>query len=400
MKNSNKIFLVVILFLSSLMFYNAPGSSDVQHWLTWVRAANKFGIIKGYSVDLDVYPPLGSLFVNISSWISTYFGLTTFAGIKWSMYFYLLFTLIVIYSVTKNYFLTIVSYFLLVINSVGLVYLDIYFTPFLILSLHYLKKKNILLTTIFFSVASMIKMQVIILMPFFALQIINISSFSDIKNVDYKKTVLHCILPYTLIFMAFLSIYGTHFLSAFQGAYNENILSANATNAGWIVTFLLHYLFPAKYGALESNRYIIRYITGDSIFLHLFKYIFVVSYAILFLKYFKLKEKSFEKFLLYTTAAFLSYFMLNKGVHENHLHVAVITLILLYAEDKKYLVDMLIWGIIFNINLVIFYDRNGIISQRIIGHLDMTLLFAVLCVVLYVIYIYKYIFIRNDYDTA
>ena len=396
--SSEKILLIIILFFSSVLLYNSPGCGDVQHWLNWVRAVNEYGIIKGYAVDLDVYPPLGSLFVNISSWISTSIGLSVFEGIKLSMYFYLFLTLIIIYLVTKNYYLTIISYFLLVINSIGLVYLDIYFTPFLILSLYFLKKKNILLTTIFFSIASMIKMQVIILMPFFVLQIFNINSMGGLKHIDYKKIILNCILPYSLIFLTILYIYGTHFLLAFKGAYNENLLSGDAANAGWIVTYFLHYLFPAKFGALEANRHMIRYITGDNVFLHLFKYIFIASYAFLFLKYFKLKEKTFEKFLLYATAAFLSYFMLNKGVHENHLHVAVILLILLYAEDKKYLTDMLIWGIIFNINLVIFFGFRGhnVISHRVIGHLDITLLFSILSVVIYAAFIFKYILKRNE----
>jgi len=409
-RNFEKIFLVIILFCSSLLFFKTPGTADVNHWLSWAHNANTYGIVKGFAADNDVYPPLGSLILNTSTKISTSLGLSEFMGIKLSIYFFLLLTLIILYIVTGNYLLSIISYFLLMINSLGLVYLDIYFTPFLILSLFFLKKKNILLTTVFYCLASMIKMQVIILMPFLVLQIVNVHSLSEFKHLDYKKITLNFILPYALILSAILLVYGMPFLLLFKNAYEEDILSGEATNIGWIITFFLHYFFPNTFGSLESSDFAIRMIRGDNILFHMLKYAFFISYAIIFFKYFKIKEKSFEKFLLYATAAFLSYFILNKGVHENHLHIAVILLILLYGEDKNYFTDMLMWGMLFNINMIVFYGfdgrgfnrydltdlQNPFTSYRVIEILDLSLLFSFISVATYFLFIFKYIIRRND----
>lgn len=141
---------------------------------------------------------------------------------------------------------------------------------------------------------------------------------------------------------------------------------------------------------------------------------FIITYTIIFIMYFKQKEKSFENFLLYTTAAFLSYFILNKGVHENHLHIAVIMLLLLYWENKKYFIDMLMWGILFNINMIVFYGfdgrgfnrydltalQNPFTSYRVVDYLDLSLLFSFVCVAVYFIFIYKYILKRNFHCTT
>ncbi len=411
--NLEKIFLVIILLCISLLFFKTPGTADVDNWLQWVHSTDNFGIVKGYEEIKTAYPPFSILILYISTKISTSLGLSEFIGLKLSMYFFLLLTLITIFTITKNYFLCIISYFFLMINSLGLIYTDIHFTPFLILSLFFLKKRNILLTSIFYCLASLIKPQVIIIMPFVALQIFNIHSLSELKRFDYKKISINFVLPFILIYSAILLIYGEPFINAFQIAYGSNatnILSGEALNIGWIITFFLHYFFPDKFGSLEGTNFAIRMIMGKNILLYILQYIFIASYTIIFIKYFKQKEKSFEKFLLYTAAAYLTYYIINKGVHENHLHVAVILLLMLYAEDKNYFIDMLMWGILFNINMILFYGfdgkgynrydlqalQNPYTSYRVIKYLDLSLLFSFISAAIYFIFISKYIFRKND----
>lgn len=410
--NIEKIFLVIILLCSSLLFFKTPGTADVDSWLQWAHSTNNLGIIKGYEETKTAYPPFSILILWISTKISTFFGLSEFIGIKLSMYFFLLLTLIIIYKATRNYFLTVIAYLFLMINSLGLIYTDIHFTPFLILSLFYLKKRNILLTSIFYCLASLIKPQVIIIMPFVVLQIFNMHSLSELKHFDYKKITLNFILPFILIYSAILLMYGEPFIRAFQTSYGSNatnIISGEAANLGWIITFFLHIFFPGRFGSLGSTNFTIRMIMGENILLYILQYIFIASYIFIFIKYFKQKEKSFKKFLLYTAAAYLTYFIINKGVHENHLHVAVILFLMLYGEDKKYFFDMLMWGILFNINMIVIYGFDGMgfnrydprglqnpfTSYRVITYLDLSLLFSFISVAIYFIFISKYIFSKN-----
>ncbi len=121
------------------MFFQTPGTADVSVWLNLVHNTNQYGIIGGYEATADTlaHPPGMGLISFISSKMTTSLGLSEFMGIKVSVYVFLLLTLIIIYVITKNYYLCIVSYLLLMINSLGLVYLDIYFTPFLILGLFF-----------------------------------------------------------------------------------------------------------------------------------------------------------------------------------------------------------------------------------------------------------------------
>ncbi len=399
-RNFGKIVLAFILLFSSLFFLQTPGSPDVVAWSEWAFGIDKYGFVKGYELSESTHPPFAGVILYTSTKISSSLGLLPVKGIKLSMYFFLISTVIIFYIVTKDYFLSIISYFLLMICSLGLMYIDIYYTPFLILSLFFLKKRNILLTTIFYCIASLIKPQVILLMPFIALQIINISSLNEIKYVDYKKVTLNFILPPILIYSAVSLIYGQPYINSLLRGYNDKMLSGLGTNIGWIITCFINMSKPQLMEWKDIGwNFIIRNPIKFNIYYSILKYSFIITYSIIFIKYFKSKDKSFEKFLLYAIAAFLSYFILNKGVHENHAHIAVILLLLLYGENKNYFLPMLIWGILYNINLILFIGIGGDKDYKTVFYIDhytsilnLSLLFSFICTTAYFVFILKDIF--------
>jgi hypothetical protein len=396
-RSFGKIVLAFILLFSSLFFLKTPGTPDVNAFLRWAKFTDSYGFVKGFELSKSTHPPFSSIILFTSTKISSSLGSKPDVGIKLSMYFFLFSTVIIFYIVTKDYFLSIISYFLLMISSLGQMYTDIYYTPFLILSLFFLKKRNILLTTIFYCLASQIKPQVIVLMPFITLQIVNISSLSGIRYFDYKKITLNFVLPFVFIYLAMLLIYGKPYINSLQGGHNPP-LSALATNIGWIITCFINMTKPQLMEWKDIGwNFIIRDFITYSAYYSILKYSFIITYSIIFIKYFKLKDKSFEKFLLYATAAFLSYFILYTGVHENHAYIPVILLLLLYGEDKNYFMTMLIWGILFNINLILFQGIGG--DRTILFYIDyytgiinLSLLFSFICTAVYFIFILKDIF--------
>jgi hypothetical protein len=233
-------------------------------------------------------------------------------------------------------------------------------------------------------------------MPFVVLQIINISSLGEIKYLDYKKIMRNLMLPAILLYSAILLIYWQTLITSFFRGYNDNMLSGLGTNIGWIITCIINWLNPQGIRDIGWN-FIIRDTDRYKIFYMILKYTFIISYLIIIINFFKEKDKSFEKFLLYSIAAFLSYFILNKGVHENHAHIAVVLLLLLYGENKNYFITMLIWGILYNVNLILFQGIGG--DRRIYYYIDyytgivnLSLLFSFVCTTAYFVFIFKNIF--------
>lgn len=393
-----KLILAFILLFSSLFFLHTPGGIDVNAFVQFALRIDKYGFVKGYELSESFYPPFAGIILFTWTKISSLFGRSMDDGIKLSMYFFLISTVIIFYIVTKNYFLSIISYFLLMISSLGQMYIDIYYTPFLILSLFFLKKANILLTTIFYCLASLIKPQVILLLPFITFQVININSLKEIKYIDYKKISLNFILPPILIYAVVIIIYGQTIITSFLRGYDSTMLSGLATNIGWIITCFINMSRPE---VLEWKdiiwNFIIRDVDRFKIYYIVLKYSFIITYFILIIKYIKSEDKSFEKFLLYAIAAYLSYFILNKGVGENHAHIAVILLLLLYGENKNYFLTMLIWGILYNINMILFFGLGGhrgkvYYIDYYFAALNLSLVFSFICTASYFNFIFNNIF--------
>ena len=47
-----RVPLVIILFLATLLFFNAPGTWEVSYYfLPWMDAASQFGLREGYALN-------------------------------------------------------------------------------------------------------------------------------------------------------------------------------------------------------------------------------------------------------------------------------------------------------------------------------------------------------------
>jgi hypothetical protein len=171
--------------------------------------------------------------------------------------------------------------------------------------------------------------------------------------------------------------------SAFTLSWNGDFISGNALNLNWIITHFLHFFQPDRYGELQKGMANpIELIAPKAITIVptlLFFGFFCVSFLLFFLR-----EKTFENLLLFATLGFLTYYMFNLAVHENHLFVVTILAGVLFWVDDRFRTVSVILMLISNINLFVFYGVDGTLHfPRTVGALDIALPLAVFNVVFF-----------------
>jgi hypothetical protein len=268
-------------------------------------------------------------------------------------------------------------------------YIDIYYTPALLAALFMLKERRLLPFTCMYTIAFLTKWQSIIIAPTVALYILNINSTSSLKQIEFRKIIFRVLLPATIIFILVIAIFGFEpLLSAWVKATNRRYLSANALNFNWIITHFLHIFKSDLFGNIIDGQAGIVKLSPSHNIMRLPKSLFILFYLYTLVMFFK-REKSFENLAIFSLLGYLSYFMFNPGVHENHLFIAAIISIILFWENKNYLPTMIVIVLMCNINLFLFYglDGSGLRFNRAIGAtVDTALLLAVFNVIFFLVF--------------
>jgi hypothetical protein len=386
----HSIELFVLILLLALLFLHSPGTEDVNVFLRWMAATEKYGVIDGYSRSnttfADRYPPLAFVLLSGIDKVGMVLHLNRFEALKLGLFLFLLLTSASFYAYTRNLFLTTLFQFALTLNSVALGYIDILNAPFLVLSLLALRRGWLVTFAILYSISFTIKFQPLILAPFIVAYIVKIETLRDIRSIDFRQ-VLRGLLPMLLAPILLLLVFGTTFLSSVGNTVTREFLSGQALNFGWILTYLLHVLAPGAYGALEDGA--ITLIVRPGGLLSAGPYlIFLLVYGFIFIRFLRMR-KTFAGLLAYSLLGYLAYFIFSTDVHENHLFTACILAGLLVLESRRYLLPFLIWALAANLNMFIFYgiDGKGLSFSRVVAGFDVSLLFAIAYVVLFGIYL-------------
>ena len=281
---------------------------------------------------------------------------------------------------TKDLLLSGALYLSLILSSVALGYLDIYFAPGLILSLWALKEKKLELFVVFYSIACFTKWQPLIILPFAVLSILNISSIRDWKKIDLTKMIVKIVLPALVIISFTIFFFRSSLFKSFDMTLNHTYLSGNALNFNWIMTYLLLSIYPETHGDFFNGN--IRYLDITSLKIVLIpKLLFYIFYITAIFLCFK-SEKTFKNTIFFSLLGYLSYFIFNTGVHENHLFLAAILAYVLVWIDKEYLYLLIYIVLMANFNLFLFYGISGTGISRHIGF-DISLLAAILNVIFF-----------------
>ena len=112
--------------------------------------------------------------------------------------------------------------------------LDIFFAPILVFALWALQCRNVLLSTLLFTIACLVKWQPVILAPFVAVYLLRIGKLADFKHLDFKVLLGRVVLPCALTLSLCLGIFGIEMAFAFGRAGFHAVLSGWALNLDWV----------------------------------------------------------------------------------------------------------------------------------------------------------------------
>jgi len=383
---NNKYILFVILLIScvfslSLLFY--PGAYDVNYWMKWMGNISKFGLFKGYIANNDMYPPFATGVFYLIIKLSRMIGIDQFLCFKLTLFVFLISTTIMIFIWTKNLLISISSQLIFSLISMSLGYIDIVTAPFILLSLFSLQKKRYLLFTFFYFINVMIKWQALIMVPFILVYLLNISSFKEIKTIDWKKILNKIALPSIILLIITFLVFGYEVYYAFSRALNNNFLS-DTINFNWIVTRGLYLIgnYKLSYGVME----VITIKKGGEIDLVMSAtfWLLYISCLISFIK----DEKFFLNLLKYSVVGYFVYFLFNIGIHENHLFVAALLSLVIIAFDPKYLGATIGINLVLNICLFFWFEVDG--TQVFIDGIFFTEISVVLALLFTILFAFVY----------
>lgn len=359
-KNSKRLWtlsVLVFVIIDYFVFFNAPGTGDIrEHFIYWVDNVYEYGLRQGFIENADMYPPLSTLLMYISSRI--FFFFENAQAIRAADIIALLICGIWIihkYDKPEYGFWMVVS----CLTSVHLGFIDALVFPFLIIAFYYLSKERYLGFAVFFSLCCCVKMQPLIIAPILFCYFVTISTKKPYVSIPIKK-VMQMALCVVVTLLPFFLIYGIKpIVACIRAGLIAPGFSPNGLNFIWIVQYLVEMIFPEKTQPLVDGLPGIYW--GPHGPMLYFDYIFWLAFVILCIFTMFLKRKTPQIILKICIIEYTIYFLFKLAVHENHLILAmVLTAILLCLEDTI----MNRWIFIFyvfatNMNMYLFYNLTG-----------------------------------------
>ena len=364
-----------LLALLALLTLNSPGTSDMGIWLSWADNLERLGLVDGFAANQADYPPLTSAVILGAVRLGELVDVRPFVAIKLSIGVFVGLTTLAFWRWTKDARAAMAMFLALLLNSMLLAYVDIYFAPALVLGLWALKEGKLALFSVCFSAACLTKWQPLIILPFLLVFVMR----REEQRPSTRALLLRGALPAAGMLGVTLLVFGLGPMwDAFRASLSHAYLSGNALNANWILTHLIRVYSPELYGGLVAGQ--AEYIVTDELrFTLIPRLLFVLFYATCLGMFFWRRKKTFENMLWFGLLGFLAYFTWNVGVHENHLFVATILAAPLAWLVPGRRVEALCVALMFNINMYTFYGSSGpgLEYSRVIFHrVDMALVLA------------------------
>lgn len=354
-----RVALVIILFLATLLFFNAPGTWDVSYYfLPWMDTVSQFGLREGYALNSIDYPPLTSAILLGVVESGRVLNLSYLPAFKLSLLFFLSLTSLLFYLWTRHFNLTILLHASLILNSLGLGYVDVYYMPFLLGALWAFQRNKWAIATLLLSIACFTKWQPIIIAPIAAIFLLTIHHWRNWPQLPLKRLLLEVLLPFAGLQLLFIWLFGSTPLATLFTAMDDPFLSGNALNLQWIATYVFRLYYPELYGGLiNGGNYLIEIGDGNH-YVTLARYIFFGLYGSVLLLWLS-RPKNFTNLLWFSILAFFTYVTFNTGVHENHIFLICLIAAVLAWQQPEQTALFVILALIGNLNIFLFYGLDG-----------------------------------------
>jgi hypothetical protein len=371
------IGLLVLVNLIAASFLYSPGTEDVDTLYRWTEEITAYGVSGGFVHSGADYPPLAFVFLATVAELAHALGIGWFIALKSSVLLFLAATSACFYWFTRNLILTAGFELALVVNSVALGYIDVYFGLFVIAALFLLQRGNLSLGLVLFTTSCFIKWQPLIIAPFIGIYVLAVARDGPDGNGRLRRVIAPFALSAVVVVIPVFAFFGASVFDALRRIMSYRYISANALNLGWIHTWALHLTQPDKYGVLRSGH-IDLIVAPDALTALPEKMLFYATYALVLIVFAR-QKKTFKRLIAYSMLGYMSYCLFNTGVHENHLFLVPCLAWILVSLDPDYLVRCINLSIIANANLLLFYGLFGqpLPFARVIAGVDITLCFAV-----------------------
>jgi hypothetical protein len=375
---------IVALFLSIL-----PGTSDVNVWNAWVGGLNEDGLIAGYNsgVGYIVHPPLGLALLWLSHNVPAAFGVpmhlwpaTGFTGFGLCLWVSLLATSMLVYRLSRSVWMAILFQVCFLLNSVVFGYFDLWGVVPLLLAVHAFTRQRTGAGIAWAVLASLVKWQYFIFLPFVLLYALRWFFAPPARGEGREARRWVVFVPVVAVLLISVALFGRGTVLAFNRGLGSAVLSGQALNLGWLLTWAMHIYWPASYGPLEEGVIeVIR--TRDTRVVFLVRILFGLAYGTALWRLCRAPQSA-DNLLRYMWAGYLAFFIFNKGAHENHLVPTMVVAGYLAWRQPAWRWCAIITALAVNMNMLAFYSLYGVQRgpARVLLGVDFTLPLALLYV--------------------
>lgn len=409
---------LAIFSLPIVVFFPNEGTSDMGVWLDWSAHIDRWGPLNAYSIihtnhdyERTDYPPISFINLWFALKAAAVGNVSWMIGIKiiilvyylatWGVLIYLATfvkkrSIMVNAAVASGLFLGGLYF---VINSVALSYLDITYALFVVFSLALFARKKYLLSGVCLTLAILVKWMPMLMLPVFLFYFINQRRRRyQVDRLPMFKFFGGVILTVGLLIAGFLFNHLSLFslVESLGKAVNRWPSLSQALNFNWIVHYLIKQIYPQTYLSVIRNNYYLFQLISAVIFLF-------VGFAVL--KSFIKKKKDMSSLLQTSLMLSWSYYIWRTGVHENHLFLTVLAALCLAVLNTNWSnIRLYLWlSLIGLTSTVVFFGfpvREGSVpipdSFKVILGIKLTVLLAAFHVLIYLVYLRK--FLRSAAD--
>lgn len=314
-RNSRAVALVLIVLTWCLMLLSHPGMVDVRLFEAWVEGARSSGLVSQFQRQESEYGPLSLVIITGFSFVT---GGEAFWAVKISTLVATLASGLIVWrlngSLTAGFGIVVA----LSVPSVALGFLDVLYMPFLFAMVHKWSRGQIAQGWVAFVIACLIKPSPLLLGPVAALFWLKhvVASNSGFR----LRQAVADLGPAVAVYVVSMLIFGFDVaLGVWRATATTHVaLSSGAYNLPWLWTIIEN----AARGESELTAHIHRFDASQTIG-WAFRFAFVVAYLAAMRTLWRRRGEAISNLLSAGTLAFLAYFMLNLGVHGNHLLLLV-----------------------------------------------------------------------------
>jgi hypothetical protein len=373
--------LLLLGLLVCIAFFNSPGTADVRYWMLAMDMPRHHPLFASYPLAANDYPPLSIVFLGCLGRMADIFQLNDFFVLKLSLTFFTLVCAGIMASWQGHWqpILGVAAFFVLVLDSVLLVYIDVYFAAFLLVSFFLLERGHLGAGAAFFALSVFVKWQPIVVAPFVVLYLL---------PKPFNPSHLRRLVPAIIVVLVVYLIFGNATVYTFYKGITDTIFS-HAFNLNWLITAFIRTQANDLHGGnvefISFGEYPLLDMSIYPYLSHISTTMRYVTYAVT-ICYFYYSKRTFQELVQASIVAFMCYFIFGSLVHENHALLPSILGLCWAAMDRSRYLEATLLAVIFNMNMLIFYGISGkwLGFSRVVGW-DVTIFLSAFNIVVFAI---------------